>query len=388
MSVVRKDYYIGEFKTSPIRDSYLDTVRNDFAAVRAAGLKILVRFMYAWVAELDPRDASKNQILAHLDQLKPLFVENSDVLLALEAGFVGLYGQWNRSTNFNADPKTDFFNGNSVEIMNKLFEVVPSNRMVLFCYANNKPSQWSTPLTFDEAFTGSAKARFGLTDDGILDDYSDCGFFADKEAPRLKEQAYLEADTRYSFMSGEPIGRPPSLVNPLSYLAMYHYTTVNMSATCPEFYEYWKKNGYYNQVMRKLGYRFRLIEATLPVKTSLKGKNISMNFKITNDGWASPRNERKVEIILRNQKTGIKYTIPVTDDPRFWFPDSTCTIQVNSTLPMDITPGKYDIILNLPDPAPSLHDRPEYSIHLANKDLWEAKTGYNILYNGLEVSKK
>ncbi|WP_252864943.1 DUF4832 domain-containing protein [Capnocytophaga ochracea] len=33
--------------------------------------------------------------------------------------------------------------------------------------------------------------------------------------------------------------------------------------------------------------------------------------------------------------------------------------------------------MNLPDPYQSLAHRPEYSIRLANKGIWEAQTGYN-----------
>ena len=41
--------------------------------------------------------------------------------------------------------------------------------------------------------------------------------------------------------------------------------------------------------------------------------------------------------------------------------------------------GEYQVLLNLPDPTTSLHNRPEYSIRLANQDVWEASTGYNSL---------
>jgi len=36
-------------------------------------------------------------------------------------------------------------------------------------------------------------------------------------------------------------------------------------------------------------------------------------------------------------------------------------------------------VLSLPDPETRLRDRPEYSIRLANKGLWEPATGSNLL---------
>ena len=41
--------------------------------------------------------------------------------------------------------------------------------------------------------------------------------------------------------------------------------------------------------------------------------------------------------------------------------------------------GDYKVYLNLPDPMPNLHDNPDFSIRLANKDMWEEETGYNYL---------
>jgi hypothetical protein len=48
-------------------------------------------------------------------------------------------------------------------------------------------------------------------------------------------------------------------------------------------------------------------------------------------------------------------------------------------MPEGIEPGDYELLLHLADPYPSIHDRPEYSIRLANQGLWEAETGYNKL---------
>ncbi len=43
------------------------------------------------------------------------------------------------------------------------------------------------------------------------------------------------------------------------------------------------------------------------------------------------------------------------------------------------------LLLALPDPMTSLHDRPEYAIRLANQHVWEAETGFNNLGQTLEV---
>ena len=57
-------------------------------------------------------------------------------------------------------------------------------------------------------------------------------------------------------------------------------------------------------------------------------------------------------------------------DPRTWHPGVT-RVEKEVTLPA----AKGTFYLNLPDPL--LPNRPEYSIALANKDAWQAATGYN-----------
>jgi hypothetical protein len=44
------------------------------------------------------------------------------------------------------------------------------------------------------------------------------------------------------------------------------------------------------------------------------------------------------------------------------------------------------MLLSLPDAYASIKDRPEFSIRLANDNVWEATTGYNKLNHLLKVN--
>jgi hypothetical protein len=57
-------------------------------------------------------------------------------------------------------------------------------------------------------------------------------------------------------------------------------------------------------------------------------------------------------------------------------------------LPASTPPGRYELLLALPDSYAEIARRPEYSIQLANKDCWEAATGYNRLNFELTVSPR
>jgi hypothetical protein len=59
---------------------------------------------------------------------------------------------------------------------------------------------------------------------------------------------------------------------------------------------------------------------------------------------------------------------------------------VSALIPAATPAGQYAVYLNLPDPAASLRNRPEYSIRLANQDVWEDATGYNSLLHKVTIS--
>jgi len=55
-------------------------------------------------------------------------------------------------------------------------------------------------------------------------------------------------------------------------------------------------------------------------------------------------------------------------------------------LPPNLPAGNYEVLINLPDPEPTLFNNPLYSIQLANANTWEASTGYNKLNHTIQVT--
>lgn len=123
------------------------------------------------------------------------------------------------------------------------------------------------------------------------------------------------------------------------------------------------------------------------------GSAMSLSIEMTNDGYGSIFNARTIEILLRNQSNGARYILDVIGDDavrgnRLFLPKSheTKTLSITGGLPADMPVGGYEVILNLPDPYPSIHDQPNFSIHLANTGVWETATGYNRLNHAVQVS--
>jgi hypothetical protein len=412
ISLAMVRYHIAEFRNKPLSEEFLNRLDKDFATVRRAGLKSVIHFAYNW--PMGGPDAPIDRVLLHLDQLKPVLQKNVDAIAFMDAGFIGCWGEWHTSTNNLIGMDKNFqavMNDNSRLIIDKLFEVLPKERMVAvryprykFDYFGSKDSQPIAPLKASEAFNGSKKARWGQEDDCLV-----CGEWNASTywSPRQKAeeiQNFLNQDNRYVVQSGEPGDIPdkPSKIDQdgdgykdnydscdrvLHIFSKMRWSTINSGfnpGSPTSAYKRWKKDGCYEAIAKNLGYRFRLVESSIPSRVKSGGK-LLMSFKIVNDGWATPYNARKLEVILRSQKNNSIFRIPLRDDPRLWQAAKTHAVNIQYRLPSNLAIGKYDLLLNLPDPSPKLKNRPEYSIRLANEDIWEASSGYNSLSKSIVI---
>jgi hypothetical protein len=365
ISLLRMYWILSEFRDRPLSPAMLDRVRADFAAARAAGIKVIGRFAYNF-GPIGAPDAPLDRVLAHLDQLRPVLRENADVLAFLEAGFIGTWGEWHDSTNG--------LMSHSHEIVGKILEVLPTDRMLALRYPRHKMNLYDPqPLTPEEAFTAIPKARIGAHNDCFLASKDDLGTWSRNAAA---EKAFYHQDNLFVPQGGETCSfneeAQPFIgcENALQELAFQRFNTLN-SGFQQDVLDSWTKGGCMPEIRRRLGYRFRLIDASAQVK----GRELRVSVTIRNDGFANLYNPRPVDLILRDRATGRVQRIPVASDPRRWMPAESATFQITGTL----APGEYDLLLHLPDAASSLRDRPEYAVRFANPGVWETATGMNRL---------
>ncbi|MBF2017209.1 MAG: DUF4832 domain-containing protein [Rivularia sp. T60_A2020_040] len=383
LSLVRRIYLIPD-KFAALPESFLNLVSEDLQTAREAGVKLIIRFTYNWNG--GGEDASKDIILSHLEQLEPIFRENYDVVAYFHSGFIGYWGEWNRSTNdlLNSTEKKD--------ILFKILSVVPSERMVTLRYPHDKTLIYDNenPLTSSEAFNGSNRARTGAINDCFLASIDNAGTYKSTNTSIIEQQKdFLNQDNLYVVQGGEScsseIEAQPYIGcdNALQELERMRWSAIN-SRYEQGVLDTWRNQGCMEEIKRRLGFRFRLVNSE--ISHSLKpGSKFIAKFEIENLGWASPYNPRLLEVVLRNRETNQEYYLRVNEDPRRWLPDSSNIVNVEAGLPENITTGEYDVFLNLPDPASRLYNRPEYSIRLANVDVWEESTGYNSLLRSIIV---
>lgn len=384
VTLIRRYYLLQEFRDKPISESFLNMIESDLELARKAGIKLIIGFSYNWLG--GGQDASKTQIFSHLDQLKPILQANYDVISYMEAGFIGYWGEWNRSTH-----KLDQNSQDRKDVLFKILATLPSERMVALRYPHYKRDIFNNenPLTPEEAFKGTYRARTGAVNNCFLASSDDWGTY-DHIYPKIvnEQKDFLHLDNRFVVQGGEvcDTSEYDDCPNALQELARMRWSTLNLEPSdAASILEDWEKQGCMAEIKNRLGYRFRLIQSAISSQVQ-PGGEFSMSFEITNDGWASLYNPRKLEVILRNTKTRSEYFLQIEEDPRMWMPGTQKLVNITTGIPVNMPQGEYDLFLNLPDPTPRLYNLPNFSIRLANKNLWEASTGYNSLQRTVSIN--
>ena len=375
------DRYAG---TDVLASSDLALIGADLAAARAAGVKLVVRFAYS---EATDEDAPVARVLQHIRQLGPVLKSGADVLAAVQAGFIGRWGEWYYTQNFAADPAVPWQLSDEDwaargAVLTTLLDTVPAQVPLQVRYPQIK--QRLLPDVTDPR-----AARVGVHDDCFLAGEDDYGTFRSDQ-----DRTWLTEQTRKVLMGGETcaVNAPRSeWPSASSELARYHVTYLNMDYH-PEVLASWGTEGR-SEAARRLGYRLRLTSATLPAGAAV-GQSMRVRVSLTNDGYAAPVQNRPVRLVLRGAATVRAVSVPV--DVRTWAPGTVVNLDVPVTAPT--TTGTYRWYLDLPDPSPSLTGSTPlaagggtvgaaYGIRLANIGTWEATQGWNDLGQTLSVAR-
>jgi hypothetical protein len=385
-TLILRLFYLDTFKTSPISSTYLAAMQTDFTRMRAAGIKCIVRFAYSDDPDTGVQDANKAQILAHIEQLKPLLLANGDVIAVVQAGFIGTWGEWAYTSNFGYPPTaTDYVNRK--DVLTALANALPAGKMIQVRTPEFKRQMFNTitPLSLTQAYTPALISRIGHHNDCFLASETDEGTYDDDEL--VEDYAYLDQETKYTPMGGETcsVNAPRSLcATAMQELAKFHWSYANVDYH-PDVLGDWQEGGCFTEIEKKLGYRYEMVNGTFPNSANI-GAIMPVTIKIANVGFASLYNARTPYLVLRNVANNTEYSIAINSDPRFWSPNTTTTINENIVLPADMVAGSYKLFLKLPDSDAGLATRPEYAVRMANNTTWEATTGYNDLKHTVNVT--
>jgi hypothetical protein len=318
----------------------------------------VLRVVYNY--ELNSPDAPLQVVMVHLNQLKPVFANNVDVIAYVQGGLVGAWGEWHSSTNDLTQPAA------KAAVRDALMATVPPSIYVQFRYPHDVMAWLPAPLDAANAFKGTPQARTANHNDCFMSSPNDVGTYASApEATAVAERAYVKAATEYTPYGGETCsGFAPtrqSCADILKEGPAYHLTYLNRYFNAA-FPKQWQAEGCFDEVSRQMGYRFQLDQVShAPTVVDVDMKDV---------GWSRIFSARRLVVRLRDKESGTVIEGQGSLDLRTLPSQATTSTRVAVTVkvPAGTPQGAYAVSLGMPDILPKTMNDVRYAVRFANDD--------------------
>jgi hypothetical protein len=390
--IVFRYFYLDSFMNGPISPDFLQSIEDDFDKIRNAGMKCVIRFAYInyylntdeFGSPIPPFGDSPShaQLLQHIAQLTPITLANSDIILTLQNGFWGIWGENYYSDVYGCSyfaPITAQQWLQRKEITDNVLNMVDQQRMISLRYPLLKQNFYNLNLPIDSltsavAYDGSALSRLGGHNDCFLVEYNDYTF-----SDTLTEKPFWATESGYTIMGGETCGlnlEYGNCANSIHEMERFHWTYLN-DYYHPDVIDNWEEEGCFEEIQKRLGYRISLVEATF-TQSSIYEEPFHVSITLKNDGFSAPVHAHNVALILRNTYN-IQVELPLNIDLRLLRPGQTQTYEFEFTSSQSWVGEPYHFYLEIADPYPSLSEITDYNIRLANVGTWMPDSGWNDL---------
>ncbi|MBV8209536.1 MAG: DUF4874 domain-containing protein [Burkholderiaceae bacterium] len=370
--------------TGPLSDDMLRSMEQRLAAFAGTGMRLLVRFTYNF-GPIAPTsmDAPIDVISTHIDQVAPILQRHKDLIFALEAGFIGTWGEWHDSTNGNDTAAAQkIVLDKELGYFQNLFPILVRDPGDLILY------------------TGTLQPQPGL---GIHDDYyasnsSDAATWSPC-APRSgyclpsytsqQFQTYAADVSTATIFAGEFGAVYPTLqtcdaLDQYSYT--YHPQSISLHPYPPAVATFLGSEGCITDFYSKVGTRIVLQNVSVIGEAVPEGE-LHVTATMVNAGYGRVIRPRPVTLILAQQGQAVaKIEIPISRlDLRTLASSASptpTTFQFDVVLPESLPLGPTAMGLVFHDPAPSLFHEAAYTLPLNSIDqdgkaVFDASTGFN-----------
>lgn len=304
VTLVLLAYDLNQFVDSEISLEKLDELSYAFSTIKAHGLKVIFRAAYGFKDPMDFSDPKSIEIIkTHISQLNPIFNEFQDVLLTVQAGFLGPWGEWHHSNLGLDDGKP------SIQVINNLLIALSEAIPEPISIAVRRPSY--IRLISPDLVNLS---RIAFHNDALLSTDTDMGTYDLDHYQRNEELDYIFERSSGVANGGEmpnlSMYTEPSLaLNELSKLKLT-YLNLNYNKSVLDFWSSTLYEGkpFLDIVKQKLGYRLFIQTLVLPTHFNLSQK-VNIKLTLMNSGFSEMALPYRAELIIGN-KTEIYKVIP------------------------------------------------------------------------------
>ena len=434
VSLAQSYFYLTYLIGEKLSEENFRTMQAYFDELQNQGKKAVLRFAY----ERDfmgrsPIGPTGEQILDHLDQLKPFLEKNRDLILVVQAGMIGAWGEWHSSVQGLENSEET-----KAAVLEKLLSVVPAERNVQVRLPEFKnllkdkpelykrlsfhddfivirPDRWDADMhegtpKFDQIVAESpylvvdGELPWGFWSVGADPDSPSAGWIIDgvQAARRLFLQHYTSLSVIHNYKEQHPNNRFDENNPPEYSMVVWKKTMITEDSLLhPRILREAEVTAVQSDnpddlVCNQTHYAlpsFRLSSGnSCRTQAYDAGEENMLKLSLKNRGFATVFGEHPVYFVLID-KEGEVTEFPTDANPLNWQPfepnDSTYTslmhtVNLSLKLPASIPAGTYQLGLWIPDGSDRLRYNPRYAIHCANGDTdwWisrDGKYGVNVL---------
>lgn len=304
ITLVLLAYDLKDFVDTELSQAKLDELSQAFKALRVQGLKAIFRAAYGFSDPAKFSDTSSISLIkTHLTQMSPILKENKDVLLSVQAGFLGPWGEWHHSKlgDDQGKPTTQVINA----LIVALCEAVPQPISI----AIRRPSfiRQIDPSLVD-------LSRIAFHNDSLLSSDTDMGTYDQTDYSRDEELEFIQTRP-YPIANGGEMTNLSAYTNPvkaLEELSQLKLTYLNHKYN-KDVINYWNTTlfegkPFLDLIQQKMGYRWSIQSATLPDHFK-STQTVKIKLTLTNTGFSAVSLPYRVELIVRSD-TGIRQVLP------------------------------------------------------------------------------
>lgn len=284
-------YDIKKYINTKITEDKLKELETVLEEARKHNIKVVFRAAYGFTSKYKDPETMDN-IYTHIKQIAPILNANKDIILSVQAGFIGPWGEWHSSKFFTGDE-------NEVRVRNEILSVLIDNLNKDIIVNVRRPR-----FIRDAIACGIDKSRLGLHNDALFSTKDDMGTYDDPNYTREKELAWAKENIALGVNGGESptVSEYSNINNAVKEMKSLQITYLNSRYNI-EVLKQWKNTQYNGQngleyINNHLGYRLSLREVELPKYINTYGK-FKMKAVLFNSGFAPIDNDKKIFLIMK-----------------------------------------------------------------------------------------
>ncbi|MCQ2821451.1 MAG: DUF4832 domain-containing protein [archaeon] len=365
----------------PFSENALNYLRGYLNKIRAENRNAIVRFAYDGFNGKNNTECEISMIQTHIKQLGPVLNEYKDVIVAIEAGFLGPWGEMHSSKIATPENKNIVFD-TWLKNTDKI-PVLARTPLALFHYCGKETLEEMQDVHFDPS---DIKYYLGIFNDGMFATDDDYGTFRFDRAGEIK---WMGGQNDHLPYGGECVYRDApdcmKIKNAIPEMYIEHMSYMNMDFDEDVFYE-WKKEKYnstisghsifdgvngYEFIKAHLGYR--IVATKITINKESTGNKFKADIELKHNGYGFVNKVKNLGLVYVDTEGNIL----LEENNLGTYTGNATLISVKGNLP-DMTKD-YSAYLRLYYEITG--GVVKYAIRFANEGIFNEKAYGNLIFN-------